>query len=134
MEDKKSLELMIEEHEKTFSQTLLDSVATDKGYYSKKNIKVLYDKKVRQIGIQLPSNAKNEVIQLSDEESEKLRNRRAGIEPLIGHAKQGGQLGQSRMKNDKNTESSGYCAVLGFNLRQTIRSLIRNNNDQCVDF
>jgi len=134
MEDKKSLELMIEEHEKTFAQTHLDSVATDKGYYSKKNIKILSDKKVRQIGIQLPSNAKNDAIQLSDEESEKLRNRRAGIEPLIGHAKQGGQLGQSRMKNDKNTESSGYCAILGFNLRQTIRALIRNNNDQCVNF
>jgi len=41
MEDKQSLGLMIEEHEKTFAQVHLDSVATDKGYYSKKNIKIL---------------------------------------------------------------------------------------------
>jgi len=134
MEDKQSLGLMIEEHEKIFEHVPLDSVATDKGYYSKQNIKILTDKKVRQIGIQLPNNAKSEAIKLSDEESEKLRNRRAGIEPLIGHTKHGGQLGQSRMKNDKNTESSGYCAILGFNLRQVKRALIRNYNDQCVSF
>ncbi len=134
MEDKKSLGLMIDEHEKNFSQVRLDSVATDKGYYSKKNIKILFDKQVRQIGVQLPSNAKKETIKLSDEASEKLRNRRAGIEPLIGHAKQGGQLGQSRMKNDKNTESSGYCAILGFNLRQIVKSLTRNNSRQFARF
>jgi IS5 family transposase len=39
------------------------------------------------------------------------------IEPLIGYTKQGGQLGKSRMKNDRNLESSGYAAVLGVNLR-----------------
>ena len=125
---------MIEEHEKIFGQKNLDSVATDKGYYSNKNMKLLSSKKVKQIGIQLPSNAKNKNIQLSDEESEKLRNRRAGIEPLIGHTKHGGQLGRSRMKNDKNIESSGYCAIFGFNLRQTVRAITRPNNDHCVNF
>ena len=134
MEDKQSLGLMLEEHERTFGQTQLDSVATDKGYYSKKNIKTLSNKEVRQIGVQLPRNVKNETIKLSDEDAEKLRNRRAGIEPLIGHAKQGGQLGQSRMKNDKNTESAGYCAILGFNLRQIIKSLVRNNSRQFACF
>ena len=53
---------------------------------------------------------------------ETLNKRRAGIEPLIGHTKQGGQLGKSRMKNDRNIEASGYGAVLGFNLRQLIRA------------
>jgi IS5 family transposase len=53
-----------------------------------------------------------------------LSNRRAGIEPIIGQTKQGGQLGKSRMKNDRNTESSSYGAVLGFNLRQILRAVI----------
>lgn len=66
----------------------------------------------------------NKNIVLSEEESEQLANRRAGIEPLIGHAKRGGQLGLSRMKNDRNTESAGYAAILGFNLRQTNRALL----------
>ena len=53
--------------------------------------------------------------------SEELVCRRAGIEPLIGHVKHGGQLGKSRMKSDKTTESAAYGAVLGFNLRQFMR-------------
>ena len=36
---------------------------------------------------------------------------RSGIEPLIGHAKQGGQLGKSRMKKDESTLAAGYAAV-----------------------
>lgn len=52
-----------------------------------------------------------------------LHNRRAGIEPLIGHTKHGGQMGRSRMKSDETTKSAGYTAVLGFNLRQLARNL-----------
>ena len=52
---------------------------------------------------------------------ERLRDRRAGIEPLIGHAKHGGQLGRSRMKSDAATLAAGYGSILGFNLRQLIR-------------
>ena len=51
----------------------------------------------------------------------RLAGRRAGIEPLIGHAKQGGQLGHSRMKHDETTLAAGYAAIGGFNLRQLIR-------------
>ena len=54
---------------------------------------------------------------------EKLHNRRAGIEPLIGHLKQGWQMGRSRMKSDPTTLSAGYSSVLGFNLRQLKRYL-----------
>lgn len=53
-----------------------------------------------------------------------MHHRRAGIEPLIGHTKQGGQLGRSRMKSDETTKSAGYAAVFGFNLRQLTRYLI----------
>ena len=54
----------------------------------------------------------------------RLVNRRSGIEPLIGHAKQSGQLGQSRMKTDETTLAAGYGAIGGFNLRQLIRHLL----------
>jgi hypothetical protein len=54
----------------------------------------------------------------------RLADRRAGIEPLIGHAKQGGQLGQSRMKTDDTTLAAGYSAIGGFNLRQLIHHLL----------
>jgi transposase, IS5 family len=123
MDDKKSLLPIVDEYEQYFGKGTIDSVTTDKGYYGANNIKGLIKRKIDKIGVQIPANIKNKDITLSDEEIEVLSNRRAGIEPLIGHAKQGGQLGRSRMKNDRNTESSGYAAILGFNLRQTIRAL-----------
>ena len=52
-----------------------------------------------------------------------LHDRRAGIEPLIGHTKQGSQMGRSRMKSDETTKSAGYASVLGFNARQLTRYL-----------
>lgn len=131
MDDKKSFIPMLQEHENLFGKGTLRSVATDKGYYSNKNVKTLVSKNIKQIGIQVPGNTKNKNITLSEEESEHLINRRAGIEPLIGHAKRGGQLGLSRMKNDRNTESAGYAAILGFNLRQTTRSLLVKLKAQC---
>ena len=131
MDDKKSFISMLQEHENLFGKDTLQSVATDKGYYSNKNIKALVSKNIKQIGIQVPGNTKNKNITLSEEESGRLINRRAGIEPLIGHAKHGGQLGLSRMKNDRNTESAGYAAILGFNLRQTTRSLVVKLKAQC---
>ena len=61
---------------------------------------------------------------LDAETHARLVDRRAGIEPLIGHAKQGGQLGQSRMKTDDTTLAAGYAAIGGLNLRQLIRHLL----------
>ena len=55
---------------------------------------------------------------------ERLYNRRAGIEPLIGHLKNGWQMRRSRMKSDQTTLSAGYSSVLGFNLRQLKRNLM----------
>ena len=124
MDDKKSFIPIIDEHAKLFGKNKLNSVATDKGYYSKKNVKYLIKKNVKEIGIQVPGNTNDKNITLSDDKSEALRNRRAGIEPLIGHIKQGGQLGRSRMKNDDSVESSAYASVFGFNLRQTMNALI----------
>jgi hypothetical protein len=47
-----------------------------------------------------------------------------GIDPVIGHAKHGGQLGRSRMEQDETTLAAGYGAIGGFNLRQLVRHLI----------
>ncbi len=68
--------------------------------------------------------ALNKLLTLSESERAtftRLSNRRAGIEPLIGHAKQGGQLGHSRRKSDETTLAAGYAAIGGFNLRQLSR-------------
>ena len=122
MPDKTSLSSIMEEHEKTFGGSEINSVTTDKGYYSKKNEKLLLKKGVNEIGIQRPANIKKAKQKpLTKEREEELVNRRSGIEPLIGHVKQCGQLGRSRMKSDQSVESSGYTAVLGFNVRQLIR-------------
>lgn len=122
MSDKTSLPLIIEEHEKLFDDVTINSVATDKGYYSAKNEKLLLKKRVDEIGIQRPYNIKKQPIKsMSSAREEELINRRSGIEPLIGHIKHGGQLGRSRMKSDQAIECSGYTSVMGFNMRQLIK-------------
>lgn len=122
MPDKTSLPAVIECHQMLFDDVKINSVATDKGYYSQANEKYLLEKGVTEIGIQRPHNIKALPVKpISEERKEALVNRRSGIEPLIGHVKQGGQLGRSRMKSDKGIECSGYTAVLGFNLRQFIK-------------
>ena len=122
MSDKTSLPAIIECHQELFDGATINSVGTDKGYYSAANEKYLQAKGVNEIAIQRPRNIKKQPINpLSKEREEELVNRRSGIEPLIGHVKHGGQLGRSRMKSDKGIESSGYTAVLGFNMRQLIK-------------
>jgi transposase, IS5 family len=123
MPDKTSMPLVIKEHERIFDKAQIKSVGTDKGYYSKKNEKLLLKKGVDEIGMQRPWNIKKPRQKiLIKEREEELVNRRSGIEPLIGHLKQGWQLGRSRMKSDKTIEASGYATVLGFNMRQIIRN------------
>jgi len=133
MPDKKSIIPMIKEHENIFGIKNINSVSTDKGYYSSKNEKFLAKKGVKEIGIQRPINIKQHHPKpMTKDCEEKLVNRRSGIEPLIGHIKQGGQLGRSRMKSDKAIESSGYTAVLGFNLRQLIKHQKLADGDKVV--
>jgi len=122
MDDKTEFPAIIKCHETLFGEGEISSVATDKGYYSKKNETLLLKKGVEEIGIQRPYTIKKPFLKpLTKEREEELVNRRSGIEPLIGHIKQGGQLGRSRMKSDKGIECSGYTSVLGFNMRQLIR-------------
>ena len=124
MPDAASLKKMVVQHIELF-QTPVESIGTDKGYYSKDNEKLALDFGVKAVAIQRPNRKLNNAPDnpISQEQLEALENRRAGIEPIIGHLKRHWQMGRSRMKSDRTTESSGYASMLGFNLRQMIRYL-----------
>lgn len=121
MNDKKSLIPLLEEHSRIFGEGTLNSVATDKGYWSAKNQGEIIRRGIKESGLQRPANIKSQSGVASKEIQERLRDRRAGIEPLIGHAKHGGQLGKSRMKSDAATLAAAYGSIFGLNLRQLIR-------------
>jgi hypothetical protein len=125
MEDKTSVRPMIGAHQGLFGDEILTSCGTDKGYYSGANHKYLRPLAgLKECCLQQPG---FDASRLSGDDAEthaRLVNRRAGIEPLIGHAKHGGQLGKSRMKTDETTLAAGYGAIGGFNLRQLIRHLL----------
>ncbi len=118
-EDKTSLLPFVRQYQETFGEDILKSLATDKGYWYKKTVDTM-KKEIAEVGVQSPGNvkAKNDIDQ-------ELKNRRAAIEPLIGHAKRFG-LGKSRAKSDITTLTSGYRAVLGFNLHQLMRHLTKS--------
>jgi IS5 family transposase len=119
MQDKHSLLPAIHEHRRLFGEDGLQQVGSDKGYYSARNIKAIQALGINADGIQRPVTVKQRpAAQVTDD----LRRRRAGIEPLIQHAKSFG-LGKSRMKSDKTVLASGYRAVMGFNLHQLMRHL-----------
>ena len=115
-DDKLSLISMIKEHQSIFGEGVLDSLGTDKGYFTKANLQAAL-KIVREVGIQVPCNVK-----LQHFIPQELKDRRAGIEPLIGHAKKFG-LAKSTAKSDRTTLASGYRSILGFNLHQLTRYL-----------
>ena len=81
-------------------------------------------KGLKECGLQQPGLERGSPTAREAEVRARLADRRAGIEPLIGHAKQGGQLGQSRMKTDDTTLAAGYSAIGGFNLQQLLRHLL----------
>lgn len=122
MADRSSFTPLLEEHALIFGEGALQSAAADKGYWSASNQRELLRRGVKETGLQPPVNIKRNSTLASAEVQQKLRDRRAGIEALIGRAKHGGQLGKSRMKSDAATLAAGYASVLGFNLRQLVRS------------
>jgi hypothetical protein len=125
MEDTDSVRPIVGVHQGLFGQGTLRSCGTDKGYYSGANRKYLEALEgLDEFCLQQPG---ADLTRLSEGEAEshaRLVNRRSGIEPLIGHAKHGGQLGRSRMKQDETTLAAGYGAVGGFNLRQLVHHLL----------
>ncbi len=124
MPDAQSLPPMVMEHEYLFGKEILESIATDKGYYAHSNQLLLEDKRVKEIYLPRPNRVLAAPYYYSEMGvMEKSHNRRAGIEPLIGHLKHGWQMGRNRMKSDATTLGAGYSSVLGFNLRQLKRYL-----------
>lgn len=124
MPDAQSLPAMIRLHEQLYGSGVLESIATDKGYYSYSNEQLLIDKGTAEIQLPRPERTLDAPPETTPWTVRKLlHDRRAGIEPLIGHTKHGGQMGKSRMKSDETTKSAGYAAVFGFNLRQLTRYL-----------
>ena len=119
MDDKETLPQVILEHLFRFNPKGPLSVATDKGYYSGYNVEFVKEMTGNADGIQRPANVKD---QGGLPRTKELFNRRAGVEPLIGHAKRFG-LGKSMMKSDEATLASGYRSVTGFNLHQLMRNL-----------
>ena len=119
--DKAVIPRVVYAHRHIFGIGTLDSLGSDRGYYSSRNVKALRRAQVSEVAIQSPGKVRYRDKSVSPEREAILFNRRAGIEPLIGHVKHGG-LGRSRMKSDATAETSAYRSVAGFNLRQMLRA------------
>jgi transposase, IS5 family len=125
MEDNASVRPMIRAHQEVCGQDVLASCGMDKGYDSTANHQYVPSwEGLKAFCLQQPGLDVSRRGEDAAETYTRLVKRRSGIEPLIGHAKQGGQLGQSRMKTDETTLAAGYGAIGGFNLRQCIRHLL----------
>ena len=111
---------MLKKHAELFGTGNLQSIGTDKGYYKQSNVKQAIAAGVVNIGIQEPVNLKRSFNKTDSTIQEEIRCRRAGMEPLIGHAKRFG-LGKSKMKSDEATHASGFRSLMGFNLSQLQR-------------
>ena len=119
-EDAQSLQPFVSEHQQVFGEGKLQSMTTDKNYFAKDNVLKL-SPLIEELYLQQAATIKKDWSGLDEQSKEGLSNRRAGIEPLIGHLKNDFALDKSRMKSDKATLASGYRSVLGFNLHQLIR-------------
>jgi IS5 family transposase len=121
MDDKSALTPMLEEHHRLFPNIEIIDLATDKGYFSKANEDAAEEALRGEGNLHLGYQYE----ETPDDIDTQLKDHRAGLEAVIGHIKQGGQLGKSRMKSDKATLAAGYAALLGFNLRQMMRHQAR---------
>jgi len=111
LEDAHSLAKGIMDHEKIFN-TPPKSITGDQGFWSRPNLKVCEEKKIKEIGI---SPRGRLAWRVDADKIEGLKSRRAGVEPIIGHIKRRG-LGKSKMKSDQGIKHEGQRAILSLNL------------------
>jgi hypothetical protein len=101
------------------------SYGTDRGMWSAENLELCLSAGVEKIAIQPKGKASGLV---SRRDLRELANRRAGIEPRIGHLKTRG-MGKSRMKTDSGDLISGYRSALSWNLSLLMRDLTAKQRD-----
>ena len=125
MEDQAAVRPMIEAHQDLCGQGVLPSFGTDQGSYSQAHHDYLCAVTgLQECGLPQPGLAMGSLAESEAEVRARLADRRAGIAPVMGHATQGGQRGQSRRKTDDTTLAAGSSASGGFNLRQVLRHLL----------
>jgi transposase, IS5 family len=122
LEDAYSMDLALNNFEEIYGESP-KSITGDQAFWSRSNLKTCDNHKISEIGI-CPRGHKN--WKVSPEKAEELKNRRAGVEPIIGHLKRRG-MGKSKMKSDNGTKLSGQRAVLSLNCAKIIRDL---NNEE----
>lgn len=98
----------------------IKTFAADRGYFSQENFETLDSLGISEQGIH-PKGKASWRISNKDNATE-LINRRAGIEPIIGHLKRLG-LGKSRMKTDIGTKAEGARSFIAFNIRKILSGL-----------
>ena len=107
--------------------TMPKTYGTDRGMSSIENLELCLSAGVEKIAIQ-PKGRASALISRRDLRA--LANRRAGIEPRIGHLKTRG-MGRSRMKSDMGDLISGYRSALSWNLTLMMRDLSEKAVPQC---
>jgi len=103
----------------TVFDTMPKTYGTDRGMSSIENLELCLSAGVEKIAIQPKGKASALV---SRQDQRRLANRRAGIEPRIGHLKTRG-MGRSKMKTDMGDLISGYRSALSWNLSLLMRDL-----------
>lgn len=99
----------------------LESIAADRSYWSDDNINSVDSLGISEQAIHPKGNKEWRV---SDSNLvETFINRRAGIEPIIGHLKKLG-LGKSRMKTDIGTRAEGARSFIAFNIKKIINAIL----------
>ncbi|MCX6102931.1 MAG: hypothetical protein NT000_06670 [Proteobacteria bacterium] len=124
--DRELLPRRIHLHKRVFDENP-KSYGSDRGMYSNQNLELCLSAGVEKIAIQ-PKGRNKPLV--SRQDHQELSNRRAGIEPRIGHLKTRG-LGQSKMKSDNGDLISGYRSALSWNLSLLMRVLKMISVPQC---
>ena len=96
-----------------------DTLTADRGYWSDDNLDAADSVGISEQGIHPKGNKPWKVT--DPDLIAKFINRRAGIEPIIGHLKQLG-LGKSKMKTDIGTRVEGAKSFIAFNIRKILHS------------
>lgn len=117
--DSSAIETMMETLVTSIECTV-ETVAADRGYSSEANFNTLDALGILEQGIHPKGKAPWRIT--DSDYAIDLINRRAGIEPIIGHLKKLG-LGKSKMSTDIGTRAEGARSFIAFNIRKILSGL-----------